>query len=1050
MRLESLALLAYGPFRGLELDLSAPGMHVIFGRNEAGKSTTLRAITGLLYGIDRNTRDAHLHKASDLRIGGVLASAAGDRVRVVRRKGNSNTLLDERGQPLDEGVLLRLLRGVGEETFRHAFGLDHDTLQRGAEALLAGKGDLGESLFDASVGGGGEVQRLLAQLEAEADGLYRPRATSLPLNEALRAFADAQKLVRERQSLPEAYVKQEQTLEEARARRAELTHRRGELAARRGQLERARRRVPLERRRAAAVAGLAELGAVVRHAERIASLSARLVVYERACQEARERASELGVLDARLAEAARRAGVAAFEDGMRIDGRVEARVQRLVVDRAALANQIEAARVELERAGRELERARGAAAPLEAEDPVLARAVERARALGDAEARLATETTRAARRRQELEGRAAALGLFSGSLEQRAALPLPSPESVERLAARAAELEPKLARLDDRASELDAEALGVERQLAELTSELGPPDVAALRAARDARDALLRRLREAEDATSLARLAPDLERAVRDADELADRMIREADRVTMVARLRATREALARQRAHVEDERARLHAARSALEDEHRALFAPAGIAPLAFAEMRAWLDRHAQVVDAFARLREAERDAEDLLRAIDVAAAELREVLPPAAVEGARRLSDLVAAGTRELELRAAARRAAEEASRAAARLGDQIAERSAAKERDEERLAEVRARLAELVLPLGVDADAPAEEIAAALDARREVFATADRRAEVAARLATHEAEARAFEADVARAAAELAPEMAAAAPREIVEALAARARKALAHEQDLAAVDAQLLEMGDAPIADELQEVAADPEAAQAALDRLDVDVGELEREIQRLDQGIGGMEVGLEQMRADSHAADAAAQAQEALARVRTHVERWARAKLAAVLLAREIERYREENQGPLLAAASTLFARLTLGGFAGVRAGFDDKDRPTLRCVRAGGDEVDVAGLSEGTRDQLYLSLRLASLLRYAEIAEPMPLVLDDVLVQLDDERASAALVVLAEVSSRMQVLFFTHHARLVELARAAVPARDLHVHELASPAVPAASAAAPA
>jgi uncharacterized protein YhaN len=153
----------------------------------------------------------------------------------------------------------------------------------------------------------------------------------------------------------------------------------------------------------------------------------------------------------------------------------------------------------------------------------------------------------------------------------------------------------------------------------------------------------------------------------------------------------------------------------------------------------------------------------------------------------------------------------------------------------------------------------------------------------------------------------------------------------------------------------------------------------------------------------------------------------------------VLLSREIERYREENQAPLLASSSSLFARLTLGSFAGVKAGFDDKDRPCLRCVRADGQtEVDVTGLSDGTRDQLYLSLRLASLLRRAELAEPMPLVLDDVLIQLDDQRAAAALAVLAEVSRKMQVLFFTHHARLVDLARTAIAASDLVVHELVS------------
>jgi uncharacterized protein YhaN len=136
---------------------------------------------------------------------------------------------------------------------------------------------------------------------------------------------------------------------------------------------------------------------------------------------------------------------------------------------------------------------------------------------------------------------------------------------------------------------------------------------------------------------------------------------------------------------------------------------------------------------------------------------------------------------------------------------------------------------------------------------------------------------------------------------------------------------------------------------------------------------------------------------------------------------------------------MLTKASQLFARLTLGGFTGVRAGYNEKDKPALKCVRGGNVEVDIEGLSEGTRDQLYLSLRIASLLRYADLAEPMPLVLDDVLIQFDDERSRAALQIIAELAPRMQVLFFTHHARLVELARSALPAATLTVHELASP-----------
>ena len=253
----------------------------------------------------------------------------------------------------------------------------------------------------------------------------------------------------------------------------------------------------------------------------------------------------------------------------------------------------------------------------------------------------------------------------------------------------------------------------------------------------------------------------------------------------------------------------------------------------------------------------------------------------------------------------------------------------------------------------------------------------------------------------------------------------------------------MEEQLASEGEVTLDEADRLLVLDPDAADRAEQELVERIEELEREASHLGERIGSLRSGLEAMRAESNAAEAAAAAQLHLARVRENAERWCRVKLAGHLLSREIERYREENQGPLLTTSSSFFSRLTLGAFAGIKAGFDDKDRPCLRCVRADGTtEVDVSGLSDGTRDQLYLSLRLASLVRRAEIAEPMPLVLDDVLIQLDDQRAAAALGVLAEVSRRMQVLFFTHHARLVDLARAAVAADELVVHKLSSGDLP--------
>lgn len=1040
MRIAKLDLLAYGPFRGLELDLSAPGVHVVFGRNEAGKSTTLRAITGLLYGIDARTRDAHVHKPADLRIGGTLVSESGESVRVVRRKGNTKTLLDDRGQALDDAVVLRLLRGVGEETFRHAFGLDHETLRKGAQALLDGKGDLGESLFDASVGGGGEVQRLLAHLVDEADGIWRPRGSSLPLNDALKSFAEAQKAVREKQSLPEAHVAQERELEQTQAARAEKLREKAEAARRRAQIDRARRRVPLEKKRATLAADLAALADLRGHAPAIASLAARIAEHERALETKRKLVADRVRLDARCEEAARHAGTTAraTPDALRVDGPREARIQRFVAERASLEGRIAKQREEIDRAERTIERLRAEAATLgDAPDAsALVRALERARALGDLETRLAADRMRVATKRKDLDTKAASLGGHALTLDALVVAKVPSAGEVEAIAKRADAIDRALARIEERLADHDREAAAIDGQIAEQSGELAPPDPAALRAARTARDEAWTRVRAERDPAKRAPLEAAFERALRDADTIADRMLAEADRVTMLARLRARRDHVAAQRARTEAEATEQRAARTKVEEELRAAFAAAGVTATSPEAMRSWLEKHARIVEARSAIVEQESTLAEGEAAIAEAKRELAAAL--GADASASRLGDLVADATARIASAEDARRAAAENAKARARADEDVASRRSVLARDEAALAEVRAKLADLVAPLGLSDDASADEVTRSLEATRELFAAVDARAKSDAALSACESEIAAFAADVTALVADVAPDLAAMPALDAARALAERRDRAAAIERALADVDAQLGDLDGETIPDDVAALAADADAAARAIDDLDAALDVIDRELTSLTHRIGGIEHGIAAMRGDSNAADAAAQAQEALARVRTNVERWARAKLAAVLLAREIERYREENQGPMLARASSLFARLTLNAYTGLKAGFDDRDRPALRLCRAGGAEVDVTALSEGTRDQLYLALRLASLLRYADIAEPMPLVLDDVLVHFDDERSAAALGVLAEVARKVQVLFFTHHARLVDLARNAVPSGELVVHELAS------------
>ena len=78
MRFDRLHIPAFGPFTNLELTFPVQGsdLHVIYGSNEAGKSSLLRAIRDLLFGIHSQSPDNFVHDYKRLRIIGEIANQA--------------------------------------------------------------------------------------------------------------------------------------------------------------------------------------------------------------------------------------------------------------------------------------------------------------------------------------------------------------------------------------------------------------------------------------------------------------------------------------------------------------------------------------------------------------------------------------------------------------------------------------------------------------------------------------------------------------------------------------------------------------------------------------------------------------------------------------------------------------------------------------------------------------------------------------------------------------------------------------------------------------
>lgn len=130
------------------------------------------------------------------------------------------------------------------------------------------------------------------------------------------------------------------------------------------------------------------------------------------------------------------------------------------------------------------------------------------------------------------------------------------------------------------------------------------------------------------------------------------------------------------------------------------------------------------------------------------------------------------------------------------------------------------------------------------------------------------------------------------------------------------------------------------------------------------------------------------------------------------KLASLLLQKGIEFYRENNQSLILKRASEIFHRLILGSFDGLTVEYDKKDQPVLMGLRHQNDNVEISGMSDGTADQLYLSLRITSIEKYVKENEPIPFIVDDILVNFDDKRAKEILKVLLELSKQTQIILF--------------------------------------
>jgi uncharacterized protein YhaN len=594
-------------------------------------------------------------------------------------------------------------------------------------------------------------------------------------------------------------------------------------------------------------------------------------------------------------------------------------------------------------------------------------------------------------------------------------------------------------------------------------------------------------------------LATAHEAAARRADDLADRLRREASRVEQKATLLATQKKCTARRdqfaARLVEQQTELDSARA----EWTALWRAIGIEPRAPKEMAIWARKRIELVSQLRECRAACQAADRLDEKVAAHRAELAGLMHALGeAPGDDDLSEL-AGRAEELCGRIAAVEADRAKLRDALdRLRADLPTARDRHSKAVAALEAWRSRWTPAVARLGLPPQASPVEARAILRCASELFATLDKIDGLQQRILGIEADAAKFADRVARLSADVAPDLAGQSAESAASQLHQRlsqAREVAAKRQALSdrrERESRALEAADRTIAQTQATLSAlCQEAACARTDELSAaedrstrrrelqqqlqaredeltaraggmsiddfalaveshDPERLDLEIERLSELIGHKvaekemavatvtkhQVELERMDGSARAAEEAERAAGLLAGVGERVEQYSRLKLAAAVLSRAVERYREKNQDPVLKRASQLFTQLTVGSFQGLCAQTED-GREVLVGVRGGtAEHVPVEGMSDGTADQLYLALRLASLERYLEEKEPVPLIVDDILIKFDDERSVATLRVLAELSRRTQVIFFTHHRHLVELAEKHLPAGAWSKHEL--------------
>ncbi|OQX27919.1 MAG: hypothetical protein BWK80_02705 [Desulfobacteraceae bacterium IS3] len=1164
MKILRLNLIAFGPFteKVIAFNSNYPGLHIIYGHNEAGKSSALRALQCMLYGFPERISDDFIHPYAKLRIGGTLCLSNGKILEFIRRKARVNALRGaDDAEVIDESELLLFLGGVDKSFFETMFGIDHARLVAGGQEIISGGGNIGQILF---AGGSGisDFRKIQNELQNEAEALFTPSSRTRRINAGISSFKDKQKAIREAQLPGEAWEQHDAALSEAIRKKRAVEAELGQLQREHSRLERIRDAFPAigrrkelltdleqyadavllsddfgERRRelltnlriaendeSQAVRKLEQIRQTLTEADMplillekadiIEDIYKKFGAYQKAAEDRRriegllssEKAEAKAVLH-RLPKSLFRGFPGDFTleqaEQLRLESAEIVRIQELSSEYDKLKTIKESTQEEIAKRSLRIERVKAQIEEIEShrDTEELRKVMEDARQHGDLEAHYEAECLEIRKAEAAAQIALKKLTLWTGSLETLEKSAVPSAESLDRFESLMKKAENEAEKLRANIEDIEHALTEIDGQTERLRLEREVPTEADLHDARHKREENWQVIRKGVFPVS-ENLADDYEKKVQHADSLADRLRREADRVAKKAALLANSETHKHRCVRFKEKLGKQETEIAGLADQWNTLWEPVGISPKSPGEMRGWLQRQGSLASQSAVIRERIVRAEQLKNRIEMHRREISRCLCETENISSDddSLSQLLEKSRRVIARMDQIRVRRDKLSGESEQSEAELREAQARAEKTAQGLAEWRTRWTKAILPLGLEAEASPREANAVADDLKHLAVKLKEAGNHRKRMSGIDRDAKEFTQRVKALTEHAAPELLERPLEQVVSELNARltrAREARARRQSsqkqeqheekqlqdarkriadihagLAAIceeagcrdyeglaraeeasshlkriraeleqtERQLRKFAGSATLDEFIQDAqnVDPDDIEQRLKRLAERIAELNQEKSESDQIIGSERTELKKMDGSARAAQLAEEAQGILARLQSDAEQYVRLRLAATVLTQAVEKYREKHQGPILKRSGEIFAHITLGSFEGLRLDPNEKgDGMVLKGIRPGGKNlVDVSGMSDGTADQLYLAVRLASLETHVKKNEPMPFILDDILIKFDDERSVATLEILAQLSEKTQVVFFTHHRHLLELATAHLNKELLFTHSL--------------